>query len=125
MRISDWSSDVCSSDLFGEGHAGDYGIAVGCGITAKLAPDRAERAANPLPIPRHEKLLVQLGFGRAGSRLPVVLPRRERRHRHKDRFGAAACLETEMRPALPDQTDYDITPSTRHLQVAFPVARRH
>src|SRR3546814_5851025 len=29
---------------FGEGHAGDYGIAVGCGITAKLAPDRDRKS---------------------------------------------------------------------------------
>src|SRR3546814_4249984 len=78
-----------------------------------------------LPISRHEKLLVQLGFGRAGFRLPVVLPRRERRHRHQDRFGAAAGLQTEMRAAIPDQIEFDIAPAAIQLPVAFAFAVRH
>src|SRR3546814_6509605 len=32
MRISDWSSDVCSSDLLGKALAREHGITVVCGV---------------------------------------------------------------------------------------------
>src|SRR3546814_2399730 len=42
MRISDWSSDVCSSDLAGASRAG------ACHSRGRLRPDRSERHRQPL-----------------------------------------------------------------------------
>src|SRR3546814_4815878 len=40
MRISDWSSDVCSSDLFPPGKAGDQGDGVGGMLCAHVGTRR-------------------------------------------------------------------------------------
>src|SRR3546814_19742314 len=64
MRISDWSSDVCSSDLPGAGHrAHGLGVASGLGRVGELRaaeegepprPDRAgSRRADGLPGTQH------------------------------------------------------------------------
>src|SRR3546814_18125695 len=74
MRISDWSSDVCSSDLLRRRAGRDYGCAAG--------PD--DHA------------------GAAGSRQPAVLGRRRRgpalhRHRLSARGAAAQCAARALR----------------------------
>src|SRR3546814_4800327 len=58
MRISDWSSDVCSSDLFAdfEGTLGDAAI-----VEAEDTVDAAEAVGGHQPVHR-----------KAGSRLPVA-----------------------------------------------------
>src|SRR3546814_7002445 len=49
MRISDWSSDVCSSDLDDAVRCGDLGEHVGIGDVPPLLPERvAQRQADPL-----------------------------------------------------------------------------
>src|SRR3546814_3865419 len=55
MRISDWSSDVCSSDLTGGGHEagiGDSGFGIGWRPERIRFPDRPSAFPNPQsPIP--------------------------------------------------------------------------
>src|SRR6185436_17334936 len=56
--------------------------------------------------------------------MPVVLPARERRQRHQDRFGAAAGLQAERSAAVVDEIEFDITPATVQLEVALALAER-
>src|SRR3546814_3223992 len=72
MRISDWSSDVCSSDLPGRVHAdGDLGAS--CqrqpSDLSLAAPD-VEHAASALEVQRRQRqdLLLVLGVGALGER---------------------------------------------------------
>src|SRR3546814_16196084 len=62
MRISDWSSDVCSSDLAGGGRISDRR---GC-----------NRRRRPAPLARAEAGL--LGIGRGGMESDVLAPRQPR-----------------------------------------------
>src|SRR3546814_17244223 len=43
MRISDWSSDVCSSDLDGDGRPADAGAEVGDAATVELLVEAGHR----------------------------------------------------------------------------------
>src|SRR3546814_10411861 len=69
MRISDWSSDVCSSDLL----VADLGIEMGVG-GARLghvgAPDQQEHRVVPVGALRHVGLLAE-GLGRARRQVAV------------------------------------------------------
>src|SRR3546814_3481846 len=54
MRISDWSSDVCSSDLYSPAHLHDRGSSALCCSAGAICPPlhenefcRTERAASP------------------------------------------------------------------------------
>src|SRR3546814_7574111 len=59
MRISDWSSDVCSSDLFGLGTSDLAAIAT-------LAPSRAARSAIARPMPREAPVMKRVWLLRVG-----------------------------------------------------------
>src|SRR3546814_4188632 len=55
MRISDWSSDVCSSDLKGQGKCGPSFRMVGCGDPdtkrfGKTPRDRQPQPATAMPV---------------------------------------------------------------------------
>src|SRR3546814_20164876 len=58
MRISDWSSDVCSSDLEGTGHADALALTAGelvriaLRIQARVEADQLEQLDRPLPRER-------------------------------------------------------------------------
>src|SRR3546814_15641601 len=78
MRISDWSSDVCSSDLAGEG--GREQMAVAPGLFADLYPRRAHRRR------RESRRRGRRGEGRAGgSARPLLEPRARRRRSRQAR----------------------------------------
>src|SRR3546814_19019779 len=47
MRISDWSSDVCSSDLMGIGQGGDHAVVVLVGRAARIGD-----VAQPVEVKR-------------------------------------------------------------------------
>src|SRR3546814_4537854 len=51
MRISDWSSDVCSSDLFSRIHVDDIASGV---IAAFDGPSGAYNLADDMPAPQNE-----------------------------------------------------------------------
>src|SRR3546814_13468969 len=50
MRISDWSSDVCSSDLFGAGIKGKIADALLCGTPNVTTPIGEEGMRGDLPL---------------------------------------------------------------------------
>src|SRR3546814_15661448 len=62
LRISDWSSDVCSSDLLGA----EQTDAVGTGLAQVghvLAQARVDLHIDPLAIPRYRLDVAQCGIG--------------------------------------------------------------
>src|SRR3546814_3969334 len=74
MRISDWSSDVCSSDLVGEAAEGDRPARLlhRCDAMLPLVPGftsevidaaRRERRTGPLELPVHTAAQPQAGRG--------------------------------------------------------------
>src|SRR3546814_3903434 len=80
MRISDWSSDVCSSDLFGIGHEHAYPFLLGfCYCEAFSQSSTIANAAHYNPDDTHS-LCGRSKYARgAGSPLsrPLMLTRRE------------------------------------------------
>ena len=60
--------------------------------------------------------------GVPGSGSLPVGPAGQRRHRHQDRFGAAARLQAEMRAAVPHQVELDIAAAPVQLEVALALA---
>src|SRR3546814_2851985 len=77
MRISDWSSDVCSSDLGDEGPIGGEQLSFAIGQcrhharladpVAGLARDEPARVANEVHILRTTERPQQMGSGEAGA----------------------------------------------------------
>ena len=53
----------------------------------------------------------------------AVLPARERRQRHQDRFGAPAGLQPEQRAAVVDQVEFDIAAAPQQLERSAPARR--
>src|SRR3546814_4874430 len=89
MRISDWSSDVCSSDL----HPGEAGIAAGtAGEAAALPPERitllGERPGRVEPG-MHEQHAALAGVGIAPQAGEPGLVPRHRLHRGLEPAGPA------------------------------------
>src|SRR5437016_8637782 len=87
---------------------------------------RAGRCMNSLyPVPVRQKVAVQARFAAAWLRLPVVAPFDDRRHRHQDRFVAAARLQPEQCTAVVYQIEFDIAAAPVRLKIAFTLAVRH
>src|SRR3546814_2753210 len=74
MRISDWSSDVCSSDLAHEEHALVAPHLLGHGIAQRLAHGLLHRRAGPLRLGLGRGLLGRRRRG-PGSGLAALLSR--------------------------------------------------
>src|SRR3546814_6541219 len=83
MRISDWSSDVCSSDLGGPGQSE-------CGRLCRLPGHAAD-------VRRHTRHRRR----RAAAREPAALPRRQLLHRPTGRLSATELMHGTG-TALPD-----------------------
>src|SRR3546814_20179661 len=66
MRISDWSSDVCSSDLGGAAIIIDYGYE-GPALGDTLQAVRGHQAANPFADPGESDLTVHVDFTTIGN----------------------------------------------------------
>src|SRR3546814_2901272 len=105
MRSSDWSSDVCSSDLRQPIHAED--VAAAC-VVALQAPGAANRAYNlsggETLAYREMVARVFAALGRPARlvtvplwafRLAVAVLRRLPRYRHWTEIGSASCREGE------------------------------
>src|SRR3546814_5489328 len=91
MRISDWSSDVCSSDLLRDLNkpviAAVSGMAVGGGFELALSADlilAAEHATFALP---------EIRAGTLADAATVKLPKRMPYHVAMDQIGRASCRE--------------------------------
>src|SRR3546814_19368705 len=69
MRISDWSSDVCSSDLFSRIHVDDIASGV---IAAFDGPSGAYNLADDMPAPQNE--VVEFAARLLGVAPPEVIP---------------------------------------------------
>src|SRR3546814_2233751 len=54
MRISDWSSDVCSSDLYQAAEPPELVRAIGCSCVASPVAQALVGAAQPVPVPEIE-----------------------------------------------------------------------
>src|SRR3546814_14108692 len=104
MRISDWSSDVCSSDLFG------------ADVLRRLADARFERAQCRLLRRlvaeiggRHEAFVIlgrELGVDRQPARTLVVPPRQPRsEERRVGKAGVSTC-RSRWSPCLSKQTTF-------------------
>src|SRR6266568_7674850 len=76
------------------------------------------------PVARFQELLVQLGLGRAGFGLPLVIPAHERGQAHEDRFRAPAALQAEERAAIPDEIELHVTTASIQLEAALALAER-
>src|SRR5438270_10468470 len=61
------------------------------------------------------------GFGFAAARLWLVIvdPAHQRWQRHQDRFGAPACLKSEVRAAIIDEIELDVAPAPHQLKLAL------
>ena len=70
-------------------------------------------------VPGLEELIVQPRLRRAGFRLPVIVPSRERRHRHQDRLRAAPRLQPEQGASIIEQIEFDIAAAPIQLEVAL------
>src|SRR3546814_695828 len=77
MRISDWSSDVCSSDLGGAAHVRDVACPSACRSVERIARGRSGRTSRIRPIcadrlrarrPLYAAWRYAEGFGLAGPR---------------------------------------------------------
>src|SRR3546814_11379801 len=94
MRISDWSSDVCSSDLSAEGAAGYF-------VTARSqkTPDlrRIERQRIEIePRRRCEREAIKVGFPVGIERSRYVIAQRHRRTRRNiGQGGIADAIDAE------------------------------
>src|SRR3546814_8200194 len=113
MRISDWSSDVCSSDLLG---------AVVSGGLGKMTIDEASRALNGHLIGARLATLGQRFLLSGGTRprdlqLPMrhmaALMREPRSEEHTSELQslmrisyAVSCLTTKQPPATPRTSDH-------------------
>src|SRR3546814_12037140 len=95
MRISDWSSDVCSSDLGGP----DHGIISGA---SSLYFERlclgavATVASGPLPFrpcPPTVFLYFRYGMEDHCPSLGIFIPQRQEGHGLLDQIGRASCRE--------------------------------
>src|SRR3546814_5864082 len=91
MRISDWSSDVCSSDLAHEEHALVAPHLLGHGIAQRLAHGLLHRRAGPLRLGLGRGLLGRRRRG-PGSGLAALL---SRLGLPGFRFGLRLCLRSE------------------------------
>src|SRR3546814_6279552 len=92
MRISDWSSDVCSSDLFGvAGHegSGDFGAAADVAPPDIRPAERGKLRATPALNVRvsGEPVL-------PSARIPSRLPIRARSSRSEERRVGKECVST-------------------------------
>src|SRR5688572_27685206 len=76
------------------------------------------------PVARLQEVAVELRFGRAGGRLPVIAPFGARRQGHEDRLGAAARLQAEERAAIVDQVELDVAAAPVGLEAALALAER-
>src|SRR4051812_24408558 len=76
------------------------------------------------PVARLEEIGIELFLGRPGRGLPVVAPGGLGRHRHEDRFAAAARLEAEQSAAVIHQVEFDVAPAAVELEVALTVPER-
>src|SRR3546814_10102282 len=68
MRISDWSSDVCSSDLFDPGR---FTAAGPGGLGPEMSPPSKMKQADPLRDPSRRKALAWTGAVAVASSLAV------------------------------------------------------
>src|SRR3546814_2536839 len=68
MRISDWSSDVCSSDLLGAAHAGTVGHTPGIGMEQWHDNQRAVGRAEVEAVALTDSVTVQHGGARSEER---------------------------------------------------------
>src|SRR3546814_8438591 len=92
MRISDWSSDVCSSDLLAQYRlvvAGDAEIAVEQCLARPVPRGEANVMAQPRTLPRAEQRRpCRLGGGREqgelDARRPGIEDEDRRRHRSEE-----------------------------------------
>src|SRR3546814_8865170 len=57
MRISDWSSDVCSSDLFDAGYAADQGRKLGTSSFTMSMLDEGTRSLDSVEIAKRKQRL--------------------------------------------------------------------
>src|SRR3546814_6314088 len=87
MRISDWSSDVCSSDLLGT-------------VAREPAiPDAENRAEIPIAFVHVHRVMDTVQIRRHQNASHVVINRRRQMHirMHKQRIGAGQHLEDQHR----------------------------
>src|SRR3546814_19495608 len=86
MRISDWSSDVCSSDLISAGS-----VIVDNGIAAKIAQIDAGALVDPFLLQLRHDLF---GVGRGGGGGFVAAADDQPAHRSEDRRVGKECVST-------------------------------
>src|SRR3546814_1578012 len=80
MRISDWSSDVCSSDLFGAGKLGEQAVADGFGGDAGTVGNVKHRS-KLLHLPSSDPLQREFSFN-GDARAHVLIGRASRSEEH-------------------------------------------
>src|SRR5437773_4670979 len=76
------------------------------------------------PVLCDKKIAVELRLARPRRRLPLVAPFDERRERQKNRFGTSTRLQTEQRPAIPHQVEFDVAAAAIRLEIALVFAVR-
>src|SRR3546814_14355535 len=89
MRISDWSSDVCSSDLPGRRHI----VGDGRADLGQFDPETGEAGFD---IGHDHSLAVREGSCSAGSGLPVAASRAMRRPSQRSLTAASTALRSEQ-----------------------------
>src|SRR5690606_27522954 len=68
---------------------------------------------------------VELRFGGAGLRVPVVAPGHQRRQGHEDGLGAAAGLQSEYGAAIVDEVEFHVAPAAIELELPLAFAPGH
>src|SRR3546814_18708286 len=85
MRISDWSSDVCSSDL--SAAVGRSGLTCG---GAKLQPPSSATIRSAIPL-RMARLLIAMTLFTRRRGPPLTEPKTHRKIKNRDEEDAKAC----------------------------------
>src|SRR5262249_35654031 len=73
------------------------------------------------PIARFQEVIVQFGFPGVRSGPIVVLPARDGRQRHEDRFDPTTGLEPKNRTSVIEQIEFDIAAAAIFLESTLPV----